>query len=527
MYAAREGNSTLGIPKSVGEEFVGKDVASQAAGTVFVSPEGRVLLLHRDPKEENYGGHWGLPGGKAEDGETPEEAARRETKEETGYEHKGGLKVLDRVRTPNGMIFTTFAAPVEKEFAPEMADGEHTGFTWSDLQHLPQPLHPNVARVLGDHIGVTEDMTPKDWEGLRSGFMKWTREEEREPEHAADSIAFDRASVRRIDQDGHLFVETTPISKANVCPYYGREIPDHDKLGLDPDRIYQLYRDPDELKKAAGSFAGKPLLNLHTPVGADDHPTDAVVGAIGDKIEFKPPYLMAPLRVWDGDAIDQIQSGAQKELSCGYRYRADMTPGEHDGQKYDGVMRDIVGNHVALVEEGRAGPDVVVGDQAMKRDWKRLFALDESEEAKERARGKFSEKDKETASEHVKHREDMPASAFLEPASRKYPVKEKKDGEWKYDRDLLLAAARRARMNKNESLAARADAIRKREFGSANDRKDPLMGKKLLTRKAALAQGAVMAYLAPKLAQDATVAFVIILCGIKEKNFKEKRDGIV
>ena len=40
-----------------------------------------------------------------------------------------------------------------------------------------------------------------------------------------------------------------------------------------------------------------------------------------------------------------------------------MTPGESpDGEAYDGVMRDIVGNHVALVETGRAGPDVVVGD---------------------------------------------------------------------------------------------------------------------------------------------------------------------
>lgn len=39
-----------------------------------------------------------------------------------------------------------------------------------------------------------------------------------------------------------------------------------------------------------------------------------------------------------------------------------MTPGVHEGQPYDGVMRDIVGNHVALVIEGRAGSDVVVGD---------------------------------------------------------------------------------------------------------------------------------------------------------------------
>lgn len=39
-----------------------------------------------------------------------------------------------------------------------------------------------------------------------------------------------------------------------------------------------------------------------------------------------------------------------------------MTPGTYKGQKYDGVMRDIQGNHVALVEAGRAGPDVVVMD---------------------------------------------------------------------------------------------------------------------------------------------------------------------
>jgi hypothetical protein len=168
--------------------------------------------------------------------------------------------------------------------------------------------------------------------------------------------------VRRLDQDGHLYVEMTPISKANVCPYFGREIPDADKLGLDPDRIYKLYRHPDELAKGASSFAGKPLLLVHTPVSADDHPREVTVGAVGNDVRFDDPYLEAPLTVWDGEAVALIESGEQKQLSCGYRYRADMTPGKFGGEDYDGVMRDIVGNHVALVRNGRAGPDVVVGD---------------------------------------------------------------------------------------------------------------------------------------------------------------------
>lgn len=64
-------------------------------------------------------------------------------------------------------------------------------------------------------------------------------------------LAFDRASVRTYDQDGRLHVAITPISKANVCPYLGSEIPDWEELGLDAQRTYRLLRDPDELARAA------------------------------------------------------------------------------------------------------------------------------------------------------------------------------------------------------------------------------------------------------------------------------------
>ncbi|ARP68216.1 hypothetical protein A9K65_032950 (plasmid) [Mesorhizobium sp. WSM1497] len=190
--------------------------------------------------------------------------------------------------------------------------------------------------------------------------------EEPKPVAVKDALAMDRNSIRTFDQDGHLRVEMTPISKANVCPYYGREIPDFEALGLDPKRVYRLYRDADELAKAAPTFVGKPLLLKHIPVSARDHPREAVVGALGDALEFHAPYLMAPLSIWDGAAIALIESDRQKELSSSYRYRADMTPGTLAGESYDGVMRDISANHVALVEEGRAGPDVVVGDSKME-----------------------------------------------------------------------------------------------------------------------------------------------------------------
>jgi hypothetical protein len=177
------------------------------------------------------------------------------------------------------------------------------------------------------------------------------------------ALAFDGTTTRRIDQDGHLHVSIAPISKSNVCGYYGREIPDGGLLRLEPDKIYNLYRDPKELKQSAESFNGKPLLIVHKPQTADDHSHELTVGSVSN-VEFDGTYLTAELVIWDSDAIARIESGEQKQLSSGYRYRADMTPGAINGQPYDGVMRDIIGNHVALVAEGRAGADVVIGDSA-------------------------------------------------------------------------------------------------------------------------------------------------------------------
>jgi hypothetical protein len=187
-------------------------------------------------------------------------------------------------------------------------------------------------------------------------------------------IALDRASVRTKDKDGHLHVSLTPISKANVCGYLGREIPDWQGLNLKADKIYRLYRHPDELEKAADSFNGKPLYFGHRPASAVDHDHERTSGAVHGVV-WKAPYLMAALDIWPSKAIDAIESGEHEQLSSGYEYKPDMTPGTTpDGEKYDGVMRSIRGNHVAMVPEGRAGPDVVVLD-AKPRSLKEVFPM--------------------------------------------------------------------------------------------------------------------------------------------------------
>src|SRR4051812_25904703 len=108
---------------------------------------------------------------------------------------------------------------------------------------------------------------------------------------AADAMALDRASVRTYDHDGRMHVASTPISKANICGYLGSEIPDWEALGLQPDRIYQLSRAPEDLPKAAPTFNTLPLLSRHVPVSADDHQPALVIGSAGTDAVFDTPYL--------------------------------------------------------------------------------------------------------------------------------------------------------------------------------------------------------------------------------------------
>lgn len=175
-------------------------------------------------------------------------------------------------------------------------------------------------------------------------------------------LAFDR-TARRIDADGRLHVDRSHISKATVNPYYGREIPGYEALGLLPDKVYRLLRDPVELERGAATFARLPILSEHVPVTVDAPRPDLVVGAIGSEVVFTPPYLDADLCVWDATAIAGIETDKVRELSCAYRYVPVMEAGEFEGQPYDGRMTEIQGNHLALVEVGRAGSDVVVADR--------------------------------------------------------------------------------------------------------------------------------------------------------------------
>lgn len=175
-----------------------------------------------------------------------------------------------------------------------------------------------------------------------------------------EKIALD--SQRSTDESGHLRVARTVLSKAGVNPYFGREIPGYEELGLDPDKVYQLLRAPKSLEEGAETFKGKPLLIKHEYVDSSKHDKDLVIGTVGSNITYEDGKLYGDITVWDDEAIELIDNKKLEELSASYWYEPKMSRGVFENQPYDGIMNEIRGNHVALVSRGRIGRDAIISD---------------------------------------------------------------------------------------------------------------------------------------------------------------------
>lgn len=156
--------------------------------------------------------------------------------------------------------------------------------------------------------------------------------------------------------EGYLVCKDVPIARIGIQNYRGMEFG-----GKDPSKIYNVERPEAEVfsKAALASFEGKPVV--------DEHPHEDVKpgnvlqylkgicrnvhrgeGALAD-------CVVADLIIYDDDLIRKIKEG-KRDVSCGY----DCLWDPKDANTY--VQREIRGNHVAVVERGRAGHKVSIHD---------------------------------------------------------------------------------------------------------------------------------------------------------------------
>lgn len=139
------------------------------------------------------------------------------------------------------------------------------------------------------------------------------------------------------------------------------------ELGMEGDamRTVRLYRPPEEVfnPDSMASFEGKPVTVDHPnePVTVDNWKAYAVgevsgIHRAGDMLAAKT------ICIKDGAAIAALKSG-KRELSNGYRFTLDLTAGvTPQGAAYDGIQRNIRGNHIALVDSARCGSACRISD---------------------------------------------------------------------------------------------------------------------------------------------------------------------
>lgn len=198
--------------------------------------------------------------------------------------------------------------------------------------------------------------------------------------------------------EGYLVCLGVPIGRVGEMPYAPGECP----LEPGPDGLIHVVREASELfrKETVASFEGKSLTIKHPAdfVGPANwrELTRGVLQNVRPGGSENEGDLLADVLVTDAEAIRMVKSGL-REVSCGYEAEyIQMGVGR-------GVQRNIIGNHLALVEEGRAGSAYAINDHKgeKKMNWKdrikAIFAKAQDEALKVAEDGEKEEKAKAAA----------------------------------------------------------------------------------------------------------------------------------
>ncbi|QIP87607.1 NUDIX hydrolase [Streptomyces sp. Tu 2975] len=126
----------------------------QPISTAIITDGGRVLMIRRREREGKL--LWAFPGGGIEQGETPEQAAVRETQEEVGLEVKAVRTLGDRVHPQTGRHMTYVACEVVAGEAFVADEEELAEVSWIRLEdiptYVPWGLFPQVQAYLDETL---------------------------------------------------------------------------------------------------------------------------------------------------------------------------------------------------------------------------------------------------------------------------------------------------------------------------------------------------------------------------------------
>ena len=162
-----------------------------------------------------------------------------------------------------------------------------------------------------------------------------------------------------VDKNTFWSLKKNPLSDEGVYMYSGKMVGDPN---LDPDELVPVYRPASELEKAVETFEAIPFIEDHEMIGgnATDYDKRPAGGVVTNPV-VENGRMFGDLKIFSEKLKSAIEKG-KKELSLGYRCIYEKCSGVFNGKAYKYVQRNLVGNHLALVSEGRMGSEVRVYD---------------------------------------------------------------------------------------------------------------------------------------------------------------------
>ncbi len=162
-------------------------------------------------------------------------------------------------------------------------------------------------------------------------------------------------NISRREPEGYLLCLNVPVARTGVQEYLPEELGVGAGSGMIP-----VYRPEEEVfaPETMASFEAVPVTNDHPADGVDldnirrfqaGHAQNVRRGS-GEESDL----LLADLVITDERLIEAILGG-KREISCGYTYELAEENGRY-------IQRKIRGNHIAVVEAGRAGARVSIKD---------------------------------------------------------------------------------------------------------------------------------------------------------------------
>ncbi|RJG51798.1 DUF2213 domain-containing protein [Sphingobium terrigena] len=178
-------------------------------------------------------------------------------------------------------------------------------------------------------------------------------------------VAFhDRAPLEKVRRlaDGRI-TAVAKFARSGCYSYTGRE------LGRPELSSVTVYRPEDEVfaADAMASFAHQSITLDHPAEGVSPANWRKVsVGFTEGRVARDGGYVEIPLMLADAEAVSAYDSGRARELSAGYSCELVWGDGvAPDGTHFQATQRQIRGNHIALVPQGRAGSECRIGDSAV------------------------------------------------------------------------------------------------------------------------------------------------------------------